>query len=133
MSDKCNSGVYMIRDKRNGASYIGATRNLKKRLRTHLSQIVRGGTSLSYAKKEAFAGAIADDLEFRILEFVPVPSGGGTDGDIGLKCPDLVKREIYWIHRLNPSLNVRQRHIKSIDIDTLPVGPPDEFPKAVSA
>lgn len=80
--------VYLLRNKRTGAVYVGGTTNLRARLLSHWIKISNGrGTR---AIRAGFPNG-AVDLEFEILEKCPLPY--------------VANRESYWIKRLKPSLN----------------------------
>jgi len=69
------SGVYMIRFS-NGYFYIGATRNLKVRVTSHIGCIRSDFRSSSTAKGMRSMAGFEGEIEFILLESVNVPMYG---------------------------------------------------------
>ncbi len=104
--------VYMLRNTRTGAAYVGCSRNITQRLNSHEINIrLRSGKGPT-CKRILKAFPNVAEVEFRILEFVEQKGAG-----------HLGKREAFWILKLRPSVNI----IKSqpiILIEDLPYGAP---------
>lgn len=126
-----DAAVYLMRNKANGATYVGASLHLSRRINSHRKMILsKKFQSTIYGHH--FAGCTDDDLEFEILERMEVPLSKRG----GLKSPawlDLHAREKKWIQQLKPVANDNFHYdkIDSTDLPTTTIEPPpqddDEF------
>lgn len=85
-----DKGVYYIRDRIKGRIYIGSSKNLKVRFKTHINTLLNETHHNSYLQNIANKYG-THILEFGIIEFNP---------------EDLLEREKYWIQELKPELNI---------------------------
>lgn len=105
-----DAGVYMVKSRKTGAAYIGASCFLQSRLAAHVSAILNKSHKCKAIRK-AFRGHGEADIELRILErcevypdptyeyHPPVPPYRWFGR------PELLERERHWIRELRPSLN----------------------------
>lgn len=92
-------GVYAITDPVTGDTYVGSSRNITNRWRTHRSYLKNG----RHQRKLQAAHDAHAPLTFKVLEFY--------DG------PDLAGREALWIALLRPTLNTdTTQHIKAMHL-----------------
>jgi hypothetical protein len=123
-------GVYMIRCQQTRQSYIGASTDLVRRIYQHRRTLINRSAS------ERFLAAFPslEAVEFRILEFVPLPAFPTTVNRAAderyraemLKAEEQIsEREGYWIMTLKPTLNI-QKTKPPFSIDDLPYGPPEK-------
>jgi hypothetical protein len=134
-------GVYMMTSKRTGDTYVGASANLPQRFAAHESSIRRQSWG-SLRQDETWSSAFknVDDIEFRILEFIPsefkqvrsMVGGWMRDVLTAKSKRRLLNREAFWIAKLNPTLNVKIEK-KKRHIEDLPVGPPNVIVNANAA
>jgi len=89
-SDVYLSGVYLIKNKVNGDSYVGYAKRLMPRLSMHCSQI-RNGNHQNKNIRDAVETYGADAFEVSILEWCSWRM--------------LEKREVYWCRKLKPKYN----------------------------
>ncbi|UBF29435.1 GIY-YIG nuclease family protein [Kovacikia minuta CCNUW1] len=86
-------GVYQIVNKVNGKSYVGQSRNIKKRWRQHIAGLdaTEALGSGSYPLRAAFLKYGLQKFEFKIIE----------------ECAEenLLYREKYWIEQIKPQYN----------------------------
>lgn len=64
-----NSGIYTIRNKRNGKIYVGRSRNLHNRLRDHKTDLKENRHKNQYLQRAY--NIESESFEFEILEFYP--------------------------------------------------------------
>ena len=111
-SNATDVGVYLVRNRKTGAAYVGASRQMSVRLRRHLSHVLNFRPHAGFPYRP-FGGAFADcteaDIELRVLERTTVEA--------------LRERELFWIRKLRPSCNVHHTR-EPIDTAALPVGAP---------
>lgn len=103
------AGVYIIRHRRDGRAYIGASCQLTARLNQHRDYMLSGDWPVGgWVRVKNVA-----DWEFVILERVEVsasePKRGGGPGVRHLR-----EREKHWIKKLKPSFNPQPREPMSI-------------------
>jgi predicted GIY-YIG superfamily endonuclease len=120
-----DAGVYLIRSRKTGASYIGASCDVTTRMATHRGQI-RHGKCVTKTVGMGFANHRDEDIEFVILERVRFPRDP-KDSRIYMNAKNrqgwdkLMARERHWIRELQPSLNqihksgMERQHIPAID------------------
>jgi hypothetical protein len=111
-----NSGVYLIRNRKNGESYVGASTDLQTRLKDHVASILCHSRRNGQQWRNAFLAATEDDIEVRILEFVPAVKGRQVRAN-----PELFARERFWLQEIRPTLN-RQHTRRPLIVSALPVG-----------
>lgn len=130
-----DAGVYLLRNRKTGDTYIGATCFLTKRINDHMADIRKSGGVYG-----AFEGCTPEDVEVRVIERVVVKcticdSGGRlivrTDPASKPGLAKLWERERYWIRTVKPSLNRQNVHGR-VDVSKLPVGLPDDLVAATS-
>jgi len=85
------SGIYEIRNLATGEAYIGATANIRNRVRRHSAGIEFGGCSRRIAA--AFGGEKTPDSSARVIELCEEEQ--------------LAARESHWISIRRPSCNTR--------------------------
>jgi hypothetical protein len=106
-----DAGVYMVKSRKTGDSYIGASCFVQNRLACHVSAILNKSHKNAKVRR-AFRGHGEGDIELRILERCEVyvdrdPSHGSRP----IPCWKwvgktlLLERERHWIRTLKPSLN----------------------------
>lgn len=83
-------GIYIIRNRRTSAFYVGQSRNIKTRIRWHLNSF-DNGTSTPRLRSGFLYGSC--DAEFGVLEAC------------GMDSHHLDELELKWITQLNPPLN----------------------------
>jgi hypothetical protein len=126
-----DAAVYLMRNKKTGAAYVGASLRVSERMNAHRKMILtKKFQSTIYGHH--FAGCTNDDLEFEILERAQIPMSQKG----GLRSPawlTLHAREKQWIQKLKPEVN-ECYYFDKIDSSSLPttqVEPPprddDEF------
>lgn len=122
--DTCNSGVYLIRSRKTNDSYVGASTNLKQRIKAQLSEISK---LTRYGVGNFFFGHDRDEIEVRILEWVVVPADQVCRLHSYAKATPAVKhlldREQFWMDKLKPTLNVKGN--RKVELESFPVGPPE--------
>lgn len=89
------SGIYKIRNKRNGHLYVGSTVDFATRKREHLHKLRHGKHHSAYLQR-AFDKYGEQAFVFTLIEEVP------RDRDL------LYVREVYWVETLKPRYNVCQ-------------------------
>ncbi|MGL5437177.1 MAG: GIY-YIG nuclease family protein [Lachnospiraceae bacterium] len=65
----CNSGIYRIYNIQNGKSYIGQTKDIKQRIRTHFNQLDSGNHIVPEMQNDYTNNPNSSDYE--ILEEIP--------------------------------------------------------------
>jgi hypothetical protein len=98
---KNECGVYFIRHRVTGGTYVGASKKVRLRIIGHLTCMKCDACPKSKRYRDAFGGAGLDDLEIRVLEYV--------------EPYDVLARELEWIIKLKPSVN--QNHRVYYDLD----------------
>jgi len=106
-----NRGVYYIRDKLNGEMYIGCSIHLTKRLKRHMSEMIRckHHNILINNRVIEYGSHI---FEMGILEYL-------EENDCQFE------RESFWIERLKPELNIDKflnNHPNKVSINTKRAG-----------
>lgn len=84
-------GIYCIKNKINGKIYIGSSKNLIKRWKTHQTQLKKNKHHCIYLQR-AWNKYGSDAFEFQIIEYT--------------KIQQLFNREQYWIDKLKPQYNI---------------------------
>jgi hypothetical protein len=84
------TGVYMLRNLANGDTYIGASRNIKRRILGHLGRI-QSGTHDNPRLQRSFSSKNLADVETVVLERCDVAR--------------LAEAEAEWVAKLRPNLN----------------------------
>jgi hypothetical protein len=126
-TDETSMGIYMLRNLKTGAAYIGASTSIANRLEAHRN-LIKNRTCNSYnplGRKILEAFKKLEDTEFRVLEFI-VPKYGTEDGEEFLSEETVTlldERERHWICTLRPSLN-RYKTSKRESVESLPYGAP---------
>lgn len=92
--DGMTAGIYFIRNKRNGHLYIGSSKNVEGRLRTHKFQLCKG-SHRNLALQEDFKHWGSSAFDFRLV----------------LSCASCDLRDIeqQFITNLHPFYNVQRR------------------------
>lgn len=93
MNERKKSGIYIIRNKLNGKSYIGQAISIGDRWYTHKSHLNIGRHHNRHLQS-SWAKHGEQAFEFRVLEYVKINAQLLTD------------REQYWIDRLRPEYNI---------------------------
>lgn len=122
-----DAGVYMIRSRLNKRFYVGASRNMTRRIAQHLNCIHRQ----SYKQpliRSAFEKHTKDDIELRVLERFP----NFNSQAVGHK-EFLRDAELDWIRRLAPPLNARGTRSSTVYSFDLPHGLPDDLKQTTPA
>lgn len=104
-----DAGVYMIRNRKTGARYIGSSMSLKKRYQAHRTTVHTGCERAPKLYREAFSDCTLQDLEFKVLE----PFKVALDEPIGWFSDArnrLFERETAWIAAERPEANLRTPH-----------------------
>lgn len=120
--------VYMIRNPKTGAAYIGSSQFVSSRLTWHRRNLKYRASNDAGAKRLRDGLGHIDGVEFRILEFVVLPQREliNEDDEFDLKDEQrsfLLDREYHWIRTLNPSLN-RRIPVENTPLHSLPCGSP---------
>ena len=100
-----DAGIYMLRSKRTGDSYVGLSLWVECRIASHLSKIKNRCHPLRRLRA-AFRNHRPEDIETLILERCSVViRERGRSYVYAEGYPELLERERYWITTLQPSLN----------------------------
>jgi len=103
------AGVYLIRCIATGESYVGASCDIAKRLKSHVAAMVSENHRVEpgLSMREKIGKAMDQGIEFRLLEVVSCPSEQTWRN---WKCKaKLSEREAYWIDKLKPTINQGQK------------------------
>lgn len=86
-----DSGIYAIRNKKNGHSYVGSSVQIRMRWRHHVMRLRRGNHH-SVALQRAWKRHGTKAFEFVVLESIAVTGRGK-----GVQIPELIEREQHFL------------------------------------